>query len=226
MKLSEIVKQCCIRVGDPVPTNVFSDEDSAKEWLGYISQASQQVVREHNWQRLCKRKTFVAEENKTEYDLPEDFESILTYWLYNKTKQEHINIADDDSFEALDSSDDVAFQIIGGQIVFSKPLDAGNVITYQYKINSVCKYLDENDEVVYKPSFTNEDDEFLLDPELLILKSIAIRSLNLEFADYQSREADYEKYLEMKMVTDGANVHKVAGGEFIIKTTPNDWSVR
>ena len=125
----------------------------------------------------------------------------------------------------MDDSDDVAFQIIGGKIEFSKPIDAGNVIQYQYKINSVCKYDDENT-VTYKESFDNEDDEFLLDPELLILKAIALRSQNLEFADYQTRLADYEKYLEMKVVEDGAKIHKTPHSDFIIKTTPNDWSVK
>lgn len=225
MKLSKILKQCCIRVGDPVPTNILSDDDSSKEWFGYISQASQQIVREHTWQRLCKRKTFTTTDGTVDYDLPNDFESIVTYWLYNKTKKEYINSADDDTFNQLDDSDDVAFQIIGGKIEFSKPIDAGNVIQYQYKINSVCKYDDENT-VTYKESFDNEDDEFLLDPELLILKAIALRSQNLEFADYQTRLADYEKYLEMKVVEDGAKIHKTPNSDFIIKTTPNDWSVK
>ena len=224
MKLSQIVKQCCIRVGDPVPSNILSDEDSSKEWFGYISQACQQIVREHNWQRLCKRTTFTTTDGTTSYDLPDDFESLVTYWLYNKSKKEQINSADDDTFNALDDSDDVAFQILGGKIELSKPIDAGNVIQYQYKINSVCKY-DDGVTVTYKDSFTNEDDEFLLDAELLILKAIALRSQNLEFADYQTRLADYEKYLEAKIVEDGAKIHKTADSEFIIKTTPNDWSI-
>lgn len=225
MKLSQIVKQCCIRVGDPVPTNVFSDEDSSREWLGYVSQASQQIIREHSWQRLCKIGQITATEGTIEYDFPDDFEQIISYWIYNKTKDEYINIADDDTFNQLDEADDPAFLIIGGKFRFSKPIDAGSVLVYQYKINSVCKFLDENDNFIYKPNFTDEYDEFLLDPELLILKSIALRSQNLGFADYATRSADYERYLEMKVVSDGANIHKTVGGGFTIKTTPNEWSV-
>ena len=224
MKLSQVLKQCCIRVNDPVPSNLFSDDDSSKEWLGYLSQASQQVVREHNWQRLCKIVRFTTTDGTMSYDLPDDYESLVTYWLYNKTKKEQINSTDDDTFNALDDSDDIAFIIFGGKIEFSKPIDAGNIIQYQYKINSVCK-IDDGISITYKDTFTNEDDEFLLDPELLILKAIALRSQNLEFADYQSRLADYEKYLETKIVEDGAKIHQIQGAEFIIKTTPTDWSV-
>ena len=85
MNILDIAKQCCYRTGDPAIVNLFADEDNSREWLGYISQAVQSIIREHNWSALTKDKSFTTEGNNQEYPLPDDFGRIATYRLYNIT---------------------------------------------------------------------------------------------------------------------------------------------
>ena len=67
MNILDIAKQCCYRTGDPAISNLFADEDNSREWLGYISQAVQSIIREHNWSALTKDKFFITEGTVQEY---------------------------------------------------------------------------------------------------------------------------------------------------------------
>lgn len=219
MILQDVVKQCCIRTGDPLVTNLFKDEDNSKEWLGYISQAGHAIVKEHNWSVLKRFGSFTAESNKTEYDLPSDFGHLTSLSLYNTAKEQNILFINDDDFIKLNTSDDEFYTIAGGKIVLSKPLAEGTIVRFMYNSNSICKNRSE-----YKPHFTDDFDEFLLNPELLILKSIALRAVNLGFEEAGARDADYRTALTLEMATDGANVYyNKFETEFEIKTTPRDW---
>ena len=219
MILQDVVKQCCIRTGDPLVNSLFKDEDNAKEWLGYISQAGQAIVKEHNWSVLKRFGSFTADGEKTEYDLPDDFGHLLSLSLYNTTKGQDILFINDSDFIKLDSSDDDFYTISGGKFVLSKPLTAGTVVKFVYGTNAICKNRNE-----YKPYFTDDFDEFLLTPELLILKAVALRAVNLGFEDAGARDNDYRTALTLEMNTDGGNVYYNKFGEdFEIKTTPRDW---
>lgn len=219
MILKDVVKQCCIRTGDTLVTNLFKDEDNSKEWLGYISQAGHSIMKAHNWSITKKVGSFTAEENKIEYDLPADFGHLTSLSLYNTAKKQNILFINDEDFIRLDTSDDEYYTIAGGKIVLSKPLADKTTVRFMYSSNSICKNRDE-----YKSHFTDDFDEFLLNPELLILKSIALRAINLGFEDASVRDSDYRTALTLEMSTDGANVYyNKFGTEFEIKTTPKDW---
>ena len=61
-------------------------------------------------------------------------------------------------------------------------------------------------------------------PELLILKAVALRAVNLGFEDAGARDNDYRTALTLEMNTDGGNVYYNKFEEdFEIKTTPRDW---
>lgn len=226
MNILDIAKQCCYRTGDPAISNLFADEDNSREWLGYISQAVQSIIREHNWSALTKDKSFITEGNNQEYPLPDDFGRIATYRLYNITNKCFIPYANNDAelnkmMIGDFSQTTIRFRIMGGNIRFTYPIDPEQNIFYTYISNYSVK--GENG---LKEVFTQNDDTFLLSDELLILKALSLRAVNLGLPEADRREADYRNLLAIEMNNDGANVqYNLFEEGFANKTTPDDWSV-
>ena len=226
MNILDIAKQCCYRTGDPAISNLFADEDNAREWLGYISQAVQSIIREHNWSALTKDRFFTTEGNKQEYPLPDDFGRIATYRLYNITNKCYIPYANNDAelnkmMIGDFSQTTIRFRIMGGNIKFTYPIDPEQSIFYTYISNYPVK--GENG---LKEVFTQNEDTFLLSDELLILKALSLRAVNLGLPEADRREADYRNLLTIEMNNDGANVqYNLFKEGFANKTTPEDWSV-
>ena len=226
MNILDIAKQCCYRTGDPAISNLFADEDNSREWLGYISQAVQSIIREHNWSALTKDRFFTTSGNNQEYPLPDDFGRIATYRLYNITNKCFIPYANNDA--ELDkmmigdfSQTTIRFRIMGGNIKFTYPIDPEQSIFYTYISNYPVK--GENG---LKEVFTQNEDTFLLSDELLILKALSLRAVNLGLPEADRREADYRNLLTIEMNNDGANVqYNLFEEGFANKTTPEDWSV-
>lgn len=226
MNILDIAKQCCYRTGDPAISNLFADEDNSREWLGYISQAVQSIIREHNWSALTKDRFFTTEGNKQEYPLPDDFGRIATYRLYNITNKCYIPYANNDAelnkmMIGDFSQTTIRFRIMGGNIKFTYPIAPNQSIFYTYISNYPVK--GENG---LKEVFTQNEDTFLLSDELLILKALSLRAVNLGLPEADRREADYRNLLTIEMNNDGANVqYNLFEEGFANKTTPDDWSV-
>lgn len=227
MKILDIVKQCCYRTGDPAINNLFADEDNSREWLGYISQALQLIIREHNWSALTKDIFFTTEREVQDYALPDDFGRIATYRLYNITDKCYIPFANNDAelnklMMGDHSQTSIRFRIMGGNIHFTYPIATDQDIFYTYLSNYAVKSQDGT----AKETFTNNEDTFLLSDELLILKAIALRAINLGLPEADRRENDYQTFLALETTNDGANVkyNKYEEG-FVNKTTPDDWSI-
>lgn len=226
MNILDIAKQCCYRTGDPAISNLFADEDNSREWLGYISQAVQSIIREHNWSALTKDRFFTTEGNNQEYPLPDDFGRIATYRLYNITNKCFIPYANNDAelnkmMIGDFSQTTIRFRIMGGNIKFTYPIDPEQSIFYTYISNYSVK--GENG---LKEVFTQNEDTFLLSDELLILKALSLRAVNLGLPEADRREADYRNLLTIEMNNDGANVqYNLFEEGFANKTTPEDWSV-
>lgn len=226
MNILDIAKQCCYRTGDPAISNLFADEDNSREWLGYISQAVQSIIREHNWSALTKDRFFTTSGTKQEYPLPDDFGRIATYRLYNITNKCYIPYANNDAelnkmMIGDFSQTTIRFRIMGGNIKFTYPIDPEQSIFYTYISNYPVK--GENG---LKEVFTQNEDTFLLSDELLILKALSLRAVNLGLPEADRREADYRNLLTIEMNNDGANVqYNLFEEGFANKTTPEDWSV-
>jgi hypothetical protein len=226
MNILDIAKQCCYRTGDPAIANLFADEDNSREWLGYISQAVPLIIREHNWSALIKDTSFITENGLQEYPLPEDFSRIATYRLYNITDKCYIPFANNDSeldkFMMGDlSQTTIRFRIMGGNIKFTYPISPDQHIYYTYLSDYAVKGQNGNKQV-----FTQNEDTFLLNDELLILKAIALRAVNLGLPEVDRREIEYQKFLTLEMNNDGANVqYNMFEKGFANKTTPEDWSI-
>lgn len=227
MNILEIVKQCCYRTGDPAISNLFADEDNSREWLGYISQAVPLIIREHNWSGLTKDSFFTTAGENQDYPLPADFGRIATYKLYNITDKCFIPFANNDA--ELDkmmmgdrSQTSIRFRIMGGNIRFTYPIAPNQDVFYTYISNYPVKAQDGT----IKEVFTQNEDTFILSDELLILKALALRAVNLGLPEAERREADYRDFLALEANNDGANVeyNKYEVG-FSNKTTPEDWSI-
>lgn len=227
MRILDIVTQCCYRTGDPAFQNLFADEDNAREWLGYISQALQQIIREHNWSMLTKDAKITTITDVKDYALPDDFSRMVIYKLYNKATDTTISYANNDAelnkiMRGDESETSVRFRIMGGNISLTYPITAGQDIYYTY----LSKYAVKGQDNTKKEYFTSNEDSFLLDDELLILKAIALRAVNLGLPEADRREADYQTFLSIVMNNDGANVDfNLFDAGLTNKTTPDDWSI-
>lgn len=230
MNVLEIANQCCIRCSDPTLRSLFSTEDNATEWQGYLNQACASIPDLHNWSALMKDYIFVTSGNKTDYDLPDDFDDMGTYDLYNLTNRRYIPCAGNDKelwkqATGNTSQSSIRYRIMGGKIVFTYPIEDGITLKYTYLSNKPVKYTDSNGNVTYKEYFSNDDDTYLLDDELLILKAISLRAKNLGLEEAPLREQDFQERLESKMVKDGGNIQfNKFEHPFINKTTPIEWN--
>ena len=230
MNVLQIANQCCYRCSDPTIRSLFADEDNAREWLGYISQAAAAIPEAHNWSALTKDYMIYTFNSQESYDLPEDFDDMGTYYLYNLTNQRFIPCAGNDQelwkrATRNRSQSSIRFRIMGGKIVFTYPIENDLELEFTYTSAFPVKYLDSNGEEAYKETFTNDNDEYVLDDELLILKAVALRAKNLGLPEATLREQDYQERLESKMVKDGGNIKfNMFEKPFINKTTPVEWN--
>lgn len=230
MNVLQIANQCCARCSDPMLRSLFADEDNAKEWLGYLSQACAAIPDAHNWSALTKDYKITTAGHTDTYDLPADFDDMGTYYLYNITNQRYIPCMSNDvelwkQATRNQSQSSIHFRIMGGKIVFTYPIEDGLELKFTYMSKCPVKNTDENGNTVYKETFTHDYDEYLLDNELLILKAISLRAKNLGLPEAQWREQDYQERLQSKMVKDGGNIKfNMYVQPYINKTTPIDWN--
>lgn len=230
MNVLEMANQCCIRCSDTTLRSLFSTEDNATEWLGYINQACASIPDAHNWSALTKDYTFVTSGNTDTYPLPDDFDDMGTYDIYNLTNRRYIPCAGNDKelwkqATGNTSQSSIRFRIMGGNIVFTYPIEDGLTLRFTYMSSKPVKNVDSNGVVTYKEYFTRDDDTYLLDNELLILKAISLRAKNLGLEEAPLREQDYQERLESKMVKDGGNIqYNQFAHPFINKTTPIEWN--
>ena len=114
---------------------------------------------------------------------------------------------------------------MGGKIVFTYPIEDGITLRFSYTSCYPVKNVNEAGIVTYKEVFDSDDDEYVLDNELLILKMLALRAKNLGLPEMQMREQDYQERLESRMVKDGGNIQfNQFQHPFINKTTPIEWN--
>lgn len=230
MNLLQLANQCCYRTGDAPLRSLFEDQDSALEWLGYISQAAACIKDEHRWSVAKRDVTLITSGNKANYDLPSDFEEMATYQIYNISNQRFIPCASDDEELYKQATRNVSqstirFRILNNQIVFTYPIEDGLTLKYTYVTKNICKNYDASNNLYYADAFSKDSDEFIYDNELLILKAIALRAVNLGFPEAERREADYQERLAKCVAKDGGNMKfSLYETNFVNKTTPVLWS--
>ena len=232
MFILQVAKECAMRVQDLRPASLFSNDDNSAEWLGYITQAAREISTVYPWSMLRKDADFITAGFKAQYDLPEDFLAIVTYNIYNITWNRYIPYSTDDNEltrQAIKnkSQSSIMFRIMDDKIVFTYPIEDGDNLKYTYHSKNFAKYVNPETLVTtYKDYFERDEDQFRLDNELLILRAISLRALNLGFPDADRREQDYQNRLEWLIQKDGGKMKmNIFVPQLINKTTPVEWGV-
>lgn len=215
MNILEVCQRACIRAKEPQIADLFANDDQAREYLGYAEEASNYIFSQHRWRRLATDYQFTTVLDggnpKTDYDLPDDFDTMMVYYLYDLTRQLFLENSDDDSSLHMElvrnNTDSVRWRLIGDDILrFDTPIDPDRDLKYTYKSKNYVKNIDDTGEtpvITFSQYYTKNTDEFLLDDELLILGILWQRSLMLEFNDLALREAKFNAKLAELINKDG-----------------------
>ena len=204
MNILEISNKIAIRAKDPSISNLFLTSDKlAQAYLGYIETSANKIYSSNGWRAVMKDYEFTTVLNQQEYDLPEDFDQIGVNYIYDKTRNQYIQNESDDGalsreIQGTISQSNISYRILGKKIKFTYPIDGDRVLLFTYKSKN---YVETNG--VESDNFTNNESEFLINDEVLILGALAYRSLMLGFADYQIRENDYQGKLSQLINSDG-----------------------
>ena len=181
------MKQIARQVKDPVPQSITVNDDTTNELLGYVEDAAGMIFNDYDWQVLNKTGCIDTHAGLQTVDLPEDFDSMTSYGIYDKTGCRVITAETmDGRWERIvrnTGADDNKFAIQQNAIVFTAPFTDERKLFYTYKSSKYVKTRDAAGNIVHVDVFTNDSDEFVLNPHLLVQAAIAIRSLNLQLAD-------------------------------------------
>lgn len=202
------MKQIARQVKDPVPQSITSNDDTTNELLGYVEDAAGMIFNDFDWQVLNKTGCIEVHAGLQTVDLPDDYDSMTSYGIYD-TKGCRVITAEtmDERWNRIvhnTCADDNKFAIQQNAIVFTAPFTNDRKLFYTYKSSKYVKTLDVAGNIVYTDIFTNDNDEFILSPHLLVQAAIAIRSVNLQLADSTLRMQRYELLLEKRKNKDFA----------------------
>lgn len=207
------MKQIARQVKDPIPTTIMNNDDTVNELLGYVEDGAAMIFNDFDWQSLNKTGVVVTHHGMQTVDLPDDFDSMTSYGIYDKSRRKVITAETmDERWERIvrnTSADDNKFAIQQNSIVFTAPFVDERDLFYTYKSKYFVKTLDEVGNVKYTDMFENDADEFMLNPHLLVQAAIAVRSVNLQLADAQVRMQRYELLLAKRKNKDGALLQSV-----------------
>jgi hypothetical protein len=228
-----LANQVNIRVNDAVLTSLYSDYDNSIELRGYMAQAAAEVSHAFDWQRLTVDKQITTNGQADTYPLPSNFGHMLSYNIYNITKNRVIEALNSDEILKLHASGVnsqfyMGFRFVQDSIKFVIPPDAGDVLEYSYISKDIFRILNQDGySYTYKQYSDNDQDEWLLDNELLILKAIELRAINLGLvSEVPNRTAQYINRLNQCIQTDSAKLNRnILGGDLVNKTSSPEWNI-
>lgn len=194
MNILEIVNKACIRCKMPSIGDLFSSDNQAREFLGYAETAAYDILNYHTWRKLITTKNFVSTATDT-FVLPADFNGLSSYYIYDIDRNLMLPYTTDDkALEAQSNKtniDEMPWRVIGSNIVFNLPIDAGRNLRYTYK----SKFFALSDTSVIKETFTQNTDTFVLDTEALIRGICYQKALSYADADLSARENAFRSHL-------------------------------
>lgn len=212
MNILEICQSACRRAKEPQIADLFSNDDQAQEFLGYAEEASNIIFSAHMWRSLITDYSFTTildgGEKITDYALPDDYDTMQVYFLYDLTRQLTLENSDDDASllnEMLNNQgvDWVKWRIVGKKIRFDTPIEAGRELKYSYKSKYFVENIDSDDNVTYSQIYQDNTDNFLINDEVLILGILWQRSLILGFPDTAIKESKFKNKLQDLINEDG-----------------------
>lgn len=250
MNILQIAQEACRRAKEPTISNLFSSTEQSQEYLGYANQMASKIMDMHFWRAILSDYSFTTDlddlgDPKQYYDLPEDFDSFVVNFIFDKTRQEYLeNSEDNESMATIISNNNtqslIKWRIIGTQIKFDVPIDAGRELIFTYKKN-ICirstianpdfdQLLDPdpitNPETLtsYTNTFVNNDSAFLLNDEFLILGILLQRAINFGFPETPQREKEFnEKFTNLVMKENGLRNTNVFSKQYYNRISPVEY---
>ena len=216
MKILDLINRACTRSKMNAISSLKSKDLQAAEFLEYANQAAKFIADLWEWRKLVKE-WHLTRDNKNNYQyddlnhgekcrftLPEDYDSLITRFIYDLDSNEMLeNQSDDGSLRdraAKLNTSAPSWRIVGDEIVFSNPVEIERDLVLTYK----SKYFAKGADGKTKDLFTADDDTFLLDEEALILGMMWQKSLGYEDTDLQARQEQFMGYLEYLKGKDNA----------------------
>ena len=216
MKILDLINRACTRSKMNAISSLKSKDLQAAEFLEYANQAAKFIADYCDWRKLVKEWHLTkSQRNNYQYDdalngekckftLPEDYDSLITRFIYDLDSNEMLeNQSDDGSLReraAKLNTSAPSWRIVGEEIVFSNPVEMARNLVLTYKTKNFIKGKDGESKQV----FTQDDDAFLLDEEALILGIMWQKSLGYEDTDLQARQEQFMGYLEYLKGKDNA----------------------
>lgn len=203
MTILEIAKQVARQVNDPIPTSITNNDDTTNELLGHIEHGAMRIINDYDWRALIEDGEIITEVGIDSYPLPDDFDSMITWNIYDLDINYAIPIETPDVrlrriTEMQGGDADQRFRLAKNNIIFTFPFTAKHTLRYMYKSKDFVKSQDDVGNVIYTNTFTKDSDVFLLDDNLLVLAAIATRSISLQLSDVNARVSEYLELLEKR----------------------------
>ena len=208
MTILEILTQVARRIKDPIPQSITTNDDTTNELLGCAEHAAARVFNDYNWRAVTLDGYITTAPGANSYPLPSDFDSMLTYAIYDVDSGMEILAQTPDEQLSMQSGNNSdtgqKFRLGRDSIIFSNPFASVRHLQYLYKSKNYVRSQDDAGNKTYKNIFTKDTDEFLINDDLLIAATIAARSINLQFEDAATRIAEYQELLEICKNKDSA----------------------
>ena len=175
MNILQIVKEFCRRQGLVIPSLVIgSQDDQLEQIVGLANEIGEDLVIRRNWSNLVNEATFTSvagEDQGLLSDLaPNCFFKVLNDTLYDRTRNLPLygprNAQQWQMSKSLQFSGPFhQYRIRNGRLLTYPALPEGHTIAFEYVSKAIAYNANEN---VCKVFFTNDEDECLLDPNLML----------------------------------------------------------
>lgn len=208
MNLLEIVNRACTRAKMPYLQSVEDTGSSqAREYLEYANQANEFIMNYWDWRALARDIMVTTVQDQVTIDLPCDFGGFLVNRIYDRTRNLWLENADDDvSLEnrAGKYMTDIPFwRVLGKQIVFDFPLEAGRELLIAYK--SKWAVITAKSITPTVELFSKDKDTYLLSDQALLAGILYEKSAAYNDTDLETNKTNFLNLLETLKEKDGPN---------------------
>jgi hypothetical protein len=196
MNILQIIQEATKRLKEPAISNAFSGtNEQAIAYLSAANKAARSILSKHNWANVIEDYEFNTVIGTQTYDLPVDFSSMETVYIYNLTNNNRVPVETSDNYLSSKAANTTSwtgtrFRLIRDAIKFTFIPDQVNTMSFSY-ISTYFAKIDGG--TSYSDMFTTNTDTFLLDDELLIMGIVIIMKSgygfdnSLDISEFNSR---------------------------------------
>jgi hypothetical protein len=190
MTVLDACKEAAIELSREEPSSLFSTDDPfAKELRLQANRTAVAIMKAHDWRRLTRLHSITGDGATIAWDLPDDYDRMVQStemhsatwetWRYTPARDTDQWLDVQTSLSTLDPG---FWIVLEGKMQVYPPITSGEVGKFYY----VSKNIADG-----KPTFTADDDEFLLDSRLLSL-GVVWRWRASKRMEYAEDMANYE----------------------------------